>query len=109
MNARLDTLQPPQYDEASLAIVERRLIDARGEPVSDRAADEALLRYVGTALRLQLSARRAKGLTGWHAKKGLNARLQAELRNCVENGLMVEAMRCAAVIHLRAQLYGPEA
>lgn len=105
----LVTSPPAEYDEALMAVLERRLLDCRGMPVRDRAADETLQRVASTSLRLQLASRRAKGLSGWHIGLGKSARFQEELQNAIANGHMPEALRLVAVLYVRKQLYGPEA
>ncbi|MGE0358636.1 MAG: hypothetical protein AB7P08_17170 [Burkholderiales bacterium] len=103
----LDTFR--RLNEATAALLDRRLRNAKDEPVPDREADEVLVGVVATVLRAQLCARRVKGLAGWHAEPGRNEALRAELSSHVACGSMVDAIRVAAMIHAREHLFGGQA
>lgn len=108
--AQLSADQPRVYDEAVIALIDRRFVLANGFPVSDRDADEALLRIVSTALRLRLAALRGKGLSGWHAPGGVSSeRLVSDLKGAAARGDMLDVIVIAAKLHIRAHLHGPEA
>ena len=110
MSARASALQPAViYEEAIASVVDRMFLNARGEPVSDRDADEVVERLVKTALHLQLATRRRNGLGGWHVGQGRSAKMLAELQDHIAGGRMLDAIRCAAQLHARAHLYGPDA
>jgi hypothetical protein len=98
-----------RLEEATAALIDRRILDVRGDPVPDRQADEVLIGVIATLLRAQLAARRLNGLGGWHVRAGQNEALKSDLAEHVANGSMLDAIRVAATIHARNHLFGPAA
>jgi hypothetical protein len=109
MSRQGDSSRFARMDEALARLIDGRVLDSRGEPREDRAADEALVSAVATQLRNMQAFRRRLKLAAWHVGRGKNAKLKADLLRRLHNGEMVEVLRLAAVIHLRTHLYGPEA
>lgn len=96
-------------NETMAKIVDRAFLDAKGQPLPDYLADEALVRIIETAIRLQIMTRRRLGLGGWHVGKNRSGKMRAELLEHVAGGRFLEAIRCAAQLQARAHLYGPDA